>query len=257
MSTQTYVTLPGQSRREDWLRRSAWLPAFDQAIAALRLAPADALDPAERGAVTVTMRQGLGLVVVLGLAAGVIPFIANLWLAISYGTSVPLAQAARGVAELTGGYPAFLPLDIVGHTVQSLAGIQPAMPGLLAAMFSALGLWLNWPLDWVANWIVYGAAVFVVARILGSRGMLPSLFAATSFTAVPMVLTGLQPIPILGPLAAVAGLVWGALVYFRSLRYASGLDTARTLLAMLLPVAALLFLPLLALGAVGLLALFQ
>ena len=251
MSSQTYVTLPGQSRREEWLRRSAWLPSLAQAVAALRLAPDDALDPAERGAVTVTMRQGLGLVVVLGLLAGVIPFIANLWLAIPHGR---LGAVGAGGARGGGIDRRLSRIPAAGHRRPHRAepgrdrthhAGRPGRHPLGAGPVAQLAL------DWLGNWIVYGAAVFVVAHILGSRTMLPSLYAATSFAAVPLVLTGLQPIPFLGPLAAIAGVIWAAIVYFRFLRYASGLATARTLIAMLLPVAALLFLPLLALGALG------
>ena len=103
MSSKTYVTLPGHSNRADLLRWNAWLPNLAQVWAAFRFQVEDAVDPLERKQVTVTMRQGLGLVVMLGLLAGLIPMIANLWLAVPMGTAVPLAQLADASRASSAG----------------------------------------------------------------------------------------------------------------------------------------------------------
>lgn len=60
------------------------------------------------------MRQGLGMIAVLGLIAGIIPLIANLWLALPLQTTVPLAQAGSNAAQMTAAYGADSPLGIVG-----------------------------------------------------------------------------------------------------------------------------------------------
>ena len=109
------------------------------------------------------------------------------------------------------------------------------MPGFLAALLSSLGIWLNTPLNWLSNWIVYGAIVAALARMMGAHGTLQLFFAATSFTAAPMLLTGLAPIPFLGPVAVIVAWVWAAMVYYRAVRLVTRLDAARTLLSMFLP----------------------
>ncbi len=202
------------------------------------------LDPYERGHVTVSMRQGLGLIVVFALVAGVIPLLANLWLAIPMGAAVPLALVADTIGRLTSAFGGYLPLDITGYTAQTLAGVEPRMPGFLAALLSALGIWLNWPLGWLTNWIGYGVFVAGLARLMGAHNTLQSFFAATSFVAVPLLLLGLYRIPILGPIAMLTAVVWGFFLYYRIVRYVTRLDVGRTLLSMLLPIAVLLMVPL-------------
>lgn len=236
MSLQTHVTLPGHAGRDEWLSRGYWLPRLHQMLAALRFDAAEALDPFERNVVTVSMRQGIGMIVVLGLIAGVVPLVANLWLAISLGTSVPLAQIADTSTRLAQEYAPNVLVDMATHTVQTIAGAEPRMPGVLAAILSALGVWLNTPLSWLAVWMVYGAFVMGLARLMGAANTLQVFYAGTSFAAVPLVLTGLTPIPLAGPVFGFAGSVWAALLYYHLLRYVTKLDVGRALLSMLLPI---------------------
>jgi hypothetical protein len=252
-SDKTYVVQPGKLEREDWTRWSNWVPTVDQIGAAARLNIADAVDPWERGMVTVTMRQGIGMIVVLGLVAGIIPLLANLWLGLTMQTAVPLAQAANSVAPLTAVYPPDSAINIIGTAVQTVAGLPPQMPGLLAGPLSAVGMWINLPLSWLTYWIVYGLFVFGLARLMGASNTLQAFYAATSFTAVPLVLTGLAPIPWIGPLLAIAAVVLAFAVYYMAVRYVTRLDGGRTFLCMLLPLAVGVVLPLLAL-LVGIIA---
>jgi hypothetical protein len=254
-SDKTYIVQPGQLDREDWTRWSNWMPTIDQLGAAARLNVADAVDPWERGFVTVTMRQGIGLIVLMGLLAGIIPLLANLWQSIAMGTAVPLAQAANSVAPLTSAYPPDSPIYILSSTVQTIAGLPSRMPGFLAGFLSSLGVWINTPLSWLTTWIVYGIFVSGLARLMSAANTLQAFFAATAFAAVPLVLTGFAPIPWIGPILAIAGVVLAFAVYYGAVRYTTRLDGGRTFLAMLLPLAIGLVLPLLAL-LVGLLASF-
>jgi hypothetical protein len=164
-------------------------------------------------------------------------------------TAVPLAQAANNVAPLTEAYPPDSAITIIGTTVQTVAGLPPRMPGALAGLLSALGMWINTPLSWLTYWIVYGLFVFGLARLMGASNTLQAFYAATAFAAVPLVLAGLAPIPWIGPLLAIAAVVLAFAVYYKAVRYATKLDGGRTFLCMLLPLAVGLVLPLLALLA--------
>lgn len=249
MSSQTHVVLPDQIDREDWLRLEHWLPDLHQMWDAAFLRLNDVLDPYERGEITVSMRQGIGMIFVLGLVAGLLPLVGNLWVSLRAGTAAPLAAAALSLAELANAYAGSPVLSAASNTASLLAGIEPRMPGFLAALLSSLGLWLNTPLSWLSSWIVYGALVAALARLFGATGRLQTFFAATSFTAAPMVLTGLAPLPLLGPLATVVAWIWAAIVYYQAVRYVTCLDPVRTLLCMALP-------PVVAVAATMVLALF-
>jgi len=235
MNSHTHVILPGHASREEWTQRRYWLPDFSQIWNAARLNLVDALDPFERGYITVSMRQGLGMIVVLGLVAGLLPLLANLWLSLRIGTAAPLAAVAASLADFAANSPSNMVAGYVSTNASLIAGVEPRMPGFLAALLSSLGLWLNTPMNWLSNWLVYGAVVATLARMMGAPNNLQTFFAATSFTAAPMLLTGLAPIPFLGPVAVIVAFAWAVLLYYHAVRLVTGLDAARTLLSMFVP----------------------
>lgn len=215
---------------------SDWLPAPNQMRDAARLRP-DAYPGT-------TMRQALGLITVLGLCAGLLPFFWNWFLAANIGAALPLARLAMAFDRGSGqaaDFTLFLPhADVLVSTVQALAGLEPAVPGWTAAGISALGEWLNWPLSWMRIWLVYGLLVMAICKGLGATVTLQRFYGATGYAAVPLLLTGLSPIPCLGPLAAIAGAVWSFLVYARAVQSVTGLVQSRALLGVVLPVLVLL-----------------
>lgn len=222
---------------------SGWLPAWSQIAAALRLEfdapeppgrPFGADDSAAVPAPSVwdiSMRQGLGLVVVAGLLAGILPFVVN-WVSAARGGGVlPLVEAARAVEGARSG-----PLSPIWSALQDLGGLEPAFfPRWLAACLSALGAWLNLPLSWLSWWIAYGTAVLLAAKAWGVGTTLQRFFALTGYAAVPLVLTGLGPIPWLGGLAQLAGTLWMLVLYVRAVSAATGLDFGRAVIATLAP----------------------
>jgi hypothetical protein len=248
--SDTYVRLPGKLRQREIWRLRDWLPALQQVWDALLFRLPDALDPHERGVVTASMRQGLGLVFFLGLVAGIVPFIDNLWLSVTVGAAAPLASLGQSAAQWLAAYGSIPAVEIAAHTLQSVAGLEPRMPGVLAALLSSLGLWLNTPLNWLSLWIIYGALVLATARFMGARATLETFFAATSFAFAPLVLTGFVSLPFVGPVLSLVGVVWGFLLYVQIAFWTTRLSVARIVLSMLLPIAVLLALPTLA-GMLG------
>lgn len=189
-----------------------------------------------------TMQQALGMIVALALLAGLLPFVVHWFVAARAGTVLPLAQAVRTAARmqealsgLSSGFPWPVNPLAVGELYQTLAGLDQPLPGWLAAGLSALGEWLNWPLGWLTLWIVYGVLVMVANKALGGHTTLQHFYAATGFAAVPLLLTGLSPIPCLGALAVVTGIGWSLAVYIRANAEISGLVVPRAAAAVLLP----------------------
>lgn len=197
-----------------------------------------------------SMRQGLGMVVAAALAAGMLPvFIA--WIqATRLGTVVPLVNLAT-MAELNPWAAAWLgQFDSLLTPFQTLAGQEPAFfPGWLAALLSALGVWINWPLRWLTWWIVYGLGVMAGAKLLGATTTLPRFYALTAYAALPLVLLALGPIPCLGSVINLVALVWAVVVYVAATRAVTGFSLARALACVLLPAAVALLLGLLMMTA--------
>ena len=217
----------------------------------------DAVQLRASGFTETTMRQSLGMVLVLGLLAGFIPFLVNWEQAATAGNALPLArlgaQASRFQATpLTFISPMFEPV-ILGETVQLIVGLPQPLPGWLAAFLSALGEWINWPLRWLALWIVYGALVMACNKALGATNRLQPFFAATGFAAAPLILVGLSPVPCLGRICSAVGVIWAFVVYARANEEVTNLPRSRSLAAVLLPLLIILILSLLAFALFGLL----
>jgi hypothetical protein len=254
--SQSYLQLPGlNDPREVWSPGN-WLPQRQQVTTALQLRINEVIgasgDEAENEADprTTSMRQGLGLVFLLGLLAGALPFFVNWINGIRAGAAAPLARLAQQTAaqaELWSWAP--LPFAIWSDTAGTIAGLDPRLPGWLAALLSALGEWLNWPLSWLSFWLVYGLGILVVAKIFGTRTTLPRFYAATAYAYTPLLLTALTPIPCLGALAVLVGLGWTVVLYIHAVYVVTGLDIGRSILSVVLPAAVSVLLGLVVTGA--------
>ncbi len=211
-----------------------WLPSPQQISNAAQLRRAAYLQS--------TMQQAIGMIVLLALVAGLLPFILNWFLAAQTGTVLPIAQAVQASAEaqdVTGrlGFntPWFFNSAALHDLYQTIAGMGQPLPDWLAGGLSALGEWINWPLQWLSLWIVYGAVVMVANKGLGGNVTMQRFYAATSYAAAPLLLTGLSPIPCLGTLAGLVGVGWSLVVYIRANAEVTGLPLPRAAAAALLP----------------------
>ncbi|MBI1293644.1 hypothetical protein GC175_01635 [bacterium] len=216
-----------------------WLPAPQQMSDAAQMRP---------GAYTrTTMQQTLGMVVLLGLLAGIIPFIVNWVTAARMDAALPLAEAARASIQFDRTLPDFFigPAGVNPaiwmELYPTLAGLPQPLPGWIVGGLSALGAWLSLPLHWLGLWIVYGAMVMVANKALGATCTLQRFYAATGFAAVPLLLTGLSPVACLGALATVAGVLWAAAIYIRANQNVTGLPLLHSGMAALLPALVVIF----------------
>lgn len=221
-----------------------WLPHREQALNALQLqfepfADDETIERYPPDSVWfISMRQGMGLIVVAGLAGGLLPFVVNWFLAARAGVVVPLSEILRGADAATGAAEGFMGWGGGLLALETVAGLPPTVfPGWLAAGLSALGLWLNWPLQWLGIWIAYGAGVALVTHWLGSPVTIQRFYALTSYAALPLILTGLNIIPCLGPLVSLFAIIYAAVVYVFGVRAASGLSAGRAVVATLAPLA--------------------
>ncbi|MEZ4727528.1 MAG: hypothetical protein R3E79_10380 [Caldilineaceae bacterium] len=245
MSTETFLQLPEKATAPDLWSPRGWLPAWAQVRKALTLqvdqviAPWDTIDAeAVADLTTTSMRQGIGLIVTSAFLGGLLPFWVNWWQAARIGTALPLVAWARYAEQQSLGAAALSPfVQAWTESVRTLAGLPPNLPGWLAAGISALGAWVNWPLAWLTLWLVYGLGVLVVLKVQGATTTLPHFYAATSYAFVPLVLLGLRPLPYLGLLFALVGIVWAALIYGKAIRTLTPLSLSRVVVSLLAPLA--------------------
>lgn len=242
MSTGSFLPLPERAAPADLWTVSNWLPQRKQIINAVQLRIHEVIGATgderenEPDYATTSMRQGLGLVVITALLAGVLPFFVNWLRATRAGAALPFVQLAQAVEEMRAGWSNLpLPFEIWRETAQTIAGLEPRAPGWLAAMLSAFGEWINWPLSWLTFWLVYGLGILLVAKMLGAQTTLQRFYAATSYAYAPLLLTGLSPIPCLGALALVMACLWALALYIHAVAVVTNLGVGKAALSVALP----------------------
>jgi hypothetical protein len=234
------MSLATSLRESGMTSARAWLPTVRQIRAALHLNLAAAVDGDEllqhdlEGMPATTMQQALGLVFLTGLVAGLLPTLVNWLLATRAGTATVLVGAAQQLEPLASGVLPH-PFPTIVDALQTAAGADPIFPGWLAAFLSALGGWINWPLDFLGIWIVYGIAVLVLAKFFGAAATLQRFYAGTGYAVLPLALLGFGVIPWIGPLIALAGIGFAAILYFYAMRYVTGLPPLQSVLSTVLP----------------------
>ena len=240
--TETFLPIPARTTTRDLWSLWSWLPAAGQIRTALALhvdqvvAPWQAEEAAPTNWTMTSMRQGMGLVVLAAVVGGAIPFVVNWIQAAQMGTAFPLLEWARYAEQQRLLAPLSPYTQAWSEAALTVAGLPPYWPVWAAAGLSALGVWINWPLTWLTIWIVYGVGVLGAIKLQGAPNTLPHFYAATSYAFVPLVLWGLSPVPYLGFLFALAGSIWGLLLYGQAVRTLTAFSTPRVMLSMLAPI---------------------
>ena len=214
-----------------------WLPSTRQLANAVRLRMDAALGPAHEGMPFVpglhtSMRQAFGLIVVVGLISGLSRMIWQWVVLARAGTVLPLAW----LGVWSGRYALrFADVDAFSFFNQQVSGLAPRAPAWIAAGLNALGAWISLPMRLLALWIVYGLLVLLAAKLLGAGTTLPRLYAALGYAALPALLLILWPLPVVGLVVAPLVIVLALVAAQRAVRAATGLDSVRALMALLLP----------------------
>ncbi len=90
-----------------------------------------------------------------------------------------------------------------------------------------------------------------MSKLFGATATLQHFYAATSYAYLPLILTALGPVPCLGPLAILVALIWSLFVYVHAVQHVTHLDTGRAILSVVLPVAFMMLVGILLVGAVA------
>ena len=222
-----------------------WLPTFGQMRNALRLnflespSAQKSLASAETDVSATSMRQGIGLVCVTALLAGLLPVLTDAWAFNHTGMMARLLQLTDMLGNEYGlpGENAPTVLRVAIDAVQTGAGLPPAFfPKALAVDLLGIGAWLNWPVRWLNVWLVYGLSVLLLLKAQGATTTLQRFYAYTAYAALPLTLTGLGAIPVLGLLLRVGAWLWALLIYVRILEAETGLASGKIIVAVLTPV---------------------
>ena len=135
--------------------------------------------------------------------------------------------------------------DIIVPMAVDLANADTPLPRGFVGLFQAVGSWLSRALAAIGGWLFYGALVLIAVNLLGGSAKLPDFLGMVALYSIPGLLALFNPIPCLGAFLALIGAVWGIVIYVKAVSVISGLDTAKSLVAVVAPFLILAFLAIL------------
>ena len=141
-------------------------------------------------------------------------------------------------------------MDVMFPMFRELSEIDTPLPQGITGFFNAVGSWLARSVAAIGGWLFYGALVLIAVRLLGGRAKLRVFLGTVAVYIVPGLLAILQPIPCIGFLLALAGTVWSIIVYMKATSVVTGLDTGRSIVAVVAPFLAIATLSILVFGMI-------
>ena len=141
-----------------------------------------------------------------------------------------------------------------------ISNLRAALPRPLGALLQAFGGWLSlpfvgsgFPLSVVSlvMWLGYGLWVMLLAKLLGGRGTLAGFLGTSALYAVPHVLSFFAWVPCLGSVLGLIGFVWGIVIYVKATLVSHELSVGRALVAVFVPMLAIVLLVLVGAVLVG------
>ena len=203
--------------------------------------------------------RGIILIIVVSLVAGLISFAVNLV------SQVQPVNVDKMMADMTA-WQEFVPVpldpefqemwegmvDVMVPMIRDLSEVRAPLPRGIAGFFNSFGTWLSRALTAIGGWMFYGVLVLLFVNLLGGSAKLPEFLGTVALYIVPGLLVLFQPIPCLGWILAFIGTVWSIVVYMKATSVAGGLDTGRTILAVLAPLFSLFVLGIVMGALVGL-----
>jgi hypothetical protein len=221
--------------------------------------------------------QGFLIIIAVALLVGMPPFLGNVVKAVQPRMSE--AQLEEATTQFERGLKQIEPLLglVPTETRQQLtdvtrviktwiaAGVEisnlsAVLPRPLGALLQAFGGWLSlpfvesgFPLSVVSlvTWLGYGLWVMLLAKLLGGRGTLAGFLGTSALYAAPHVLNFFAWVPCLGSVLGLIAFVWGIVIYVKATLVTHELTVGKALVAVFVPMLALVLLILVGAALVG------
>ena len=139
-------------------------------------------------------------------------------------------------------------MDVMFPMFRELSEIDAPLPQGITGFFNAVGSWLARSVAAIGGWLFNGALVLIAVRLLGGKAKLPVFLGTVAVYIVPGLLAIFQPIPCIGILLALIGSIWSIVVYVKATSVVTGLDTGRSIVAVVAPIVVMTALSILILG---------
>jgi hypothetical protein len=220
-------------------------------------------------------RRGIIILILVGLVLGAVQFAVGLIGSVAGPSAeAELAQMSENFDRVLEFMPPeaavafeeqFLSNFKVGIQIgREIAALPTPLPKVIGSLFTALGAWLSQPLAMLGGFLAYGIWVMLAAKLLGGTGRLQEFLGTAALSSVPYLLLVLGWVPCLGSVLGFVAWVWSLVIWVAATAVAHGwaapLATAegdaerydvnwgKAILAVILPVLALVVLVIVVLG---------
>jgi hypothetical protein len=199
--------------------------------------------------------RGIVLIVVITLVAGLVSLGVNLVNKVKPVDMAAIEEQINKQLELQSQFNPGLQdpktramindmMNTILPMISRIVSIKPPLGHGISGLLEAVGTWVSQALAAIGGWLFYGALVLIAVRLLGGMARLPEFLGMVSLYVIPGLLGLLSPVPCLGAILALAGTIWGIVVYVKAVSVSSGLDTGRSILAVFAPLLVIILLSL-------------
>jgi hypothetical protein len=229
-------------------------------------------------------RRGITILILVGLVLGAVEFaVGFIGSVVGPSPEAELAEVGQNFDRMLQFMPTeaaqafeeqFLGNFKVGLEIgKEIAALPTPLPRVVGNLFTALGAWLSQPLAMLGAFLAYGIWVMLAAKLLGGTGRLQEFLGTAALSSAPYLLLVLGWVPCLGSVLGVVAWVWSLVIWVGATAVAHGwadpvaageggeaqyrVNWGRAILAVILPVLALVVLVIVVLGfflVVGLIA---
>ena len=197
--------------------------------------------------------RGILLIVVISLVAGLASFGVNLVNKVKPVDVAAIENQINKQMEMQYQWnPSFQDPQVRAMTrdimktimpmISDITSIKPLLGQGISGLFQAVGSWVSRALAAIGGWLFYGALVLIAVRLLGGTAKLPEFLGMVSLYIIPGLLGLLSPVPCLGSILLLVGMIWSIVVYVKAVSVTSGLDAGRSIVAVFAPALAIFLL---------------
>jgi len=192
--------------------------------------------------------RGIALILLVTLMAGLITFGVNLFHNVKPPDPAEIEDAIRQGFEqqyrFNPGWQTMDPqarqmmdemIDTIVPMVNDIISVEAPLPVGVTGFLHAIGSWLSRALVAIGGWLLYGALVLIAVNLLGGSAKLPDFLGMVALYSIPALLGLFGPVPCLGSVLALIGMVWSIVVYVKAVSVAADLDGGKAVLAVVAP----------------------
>ncbi len=204
-----------------------------------------------------SIRQGIAIVVVVGLIIGLVAALVALP-GLFRSPAAEVDNALNRITQMLQQYRSFggqtspemqqfmdeyrRSIETFRPFIDQILAIHAPLPSFFERFFRWIAVLFTSPFALLAKWLSISIWIMLFARLLGGRGGAIHYLNASALSVIPHLLGVLTFIPCIGGLLALVGSIWGLAMQYKAVQVTHNMSQGRAIAAVLLPYILLLLL---------------